>query len=117
VKPQVSRAQGRLIRTIGLYLCRFGKTSGTDDIYGGLVVEQIVSTPWSSLTFTGERHLLSVRLPGMGHAPDDLDFTTLAVPGRIVAVRDATWAVVNDDAVLKLDLLELAEEKEIFSSR
>ncbi len=76
-----------------------------------------MSNPWSSLTFTGERHRLSLRLPGMGHAASDIDFATLAVPGRIVAVRDAIWAVVDGDVVLKLDLLELAEEKEIFSSR
>ncbi len=74
-----------------------------------MVVETIESAPWSSLTFSGERHRLSLRLPGMGHEAFDIDFATLAVPGRITAILDAAWAVVGGDATLKLDLLELVD--------
>ena len=109
MKPHVNRAQGRLIRIIALYLCNLGKCSpkvGTD---GVIVVETIESAPWSSLTFSGERHRLSLRVPGMGNVALDIDFATLSVPGRIIAIREAAWAVSGGDAMLKLDLLELAE--------
>lgn len=45
----------------------------------------------------------------MGDVALDIDFATLSVPGRIIAVREAAWGVVGGDAMLKLDLLELAE--------
>ncbi len=106
MRPLVNRAQGRLIRLLGLYLRKNGKcslTSGASD----MIVEKMESAPWSSLTFAGEQHWLSLRLPGMSHATADVDFATLDLPGRIVAVRRVEWAVVNGDALLSLDLLEL----------
>jgi len=109
VKPHVNRAQGRLIRIIALYLCNLCKCSPKVAADSVMVVETIESAPWSSLTFSGERHRLSLRLPGMGHDAFDIDFATLAVPGRIIAIREAAWAVVGGDAMVKLDLLELAE--------
>lgn len=56
-----------------------------------ILLSNFQSTDWNSLTFTGERHEISLRIPGPGAAAvaalliDGLDDADFAIPGQIVA--------------------------------
>ncbi len=106
MKPVLTPSQGRVVRALAFYLSNDGEARVTNAA-PGMVVEQIISTPWSSLTFSGERHHLVVRLPG-GAAAGEIDGAALAVPGAIVAVERAEWTDADDGPWLALDLLAIA---------
>ncbi|HEV2043113.1 MAG TPA: hypothetical protein VGR05_00395 [Sphingomicrobium sp.] len=56
-----------------------------------ILLSNFQSTDWNSLTFAGERHEISLRIPGPGAAGvaalliDGLDDADFAIPGQIVA--------------------------------
>ena len=109
MKPQLSPAQGRVIRALASYLSNGGKDSMTDAIaVGDLVVEAVASRPWSSLTLAGTRHRLIVRLSGALRGEKPIDGDHLVVPGCLVAVERAAWTRGTDGVRLTLDLLVLA---------
>ena len=67
------------------------------DDYAGLVVEDVRSRAWASVTFTGARHELTLRVEGaeaetvaerfLGH----LDVAEFALPGHIMADIALLW--------------------------
>ena len=76
------------------------------------------SCDWNSLTFAGERHEISLRIPGPGAEAivrllvDGLEDAEFAIPGQIVA--DITLAVppheLGDGAIgLEIEALTVAE--------
>lgn len=56
-----------------------------------ILLTQFRSVDWNSLTFSGERHLIDLRIPGPGAAQiadrllGGLDDAEFAIPGQIVA--------------------------------
>lgn len=56
-----------------------------------ILLSDIRSTDWNSLTFAGERHVIALRIPGPGAVPiadllaDGLEEANFSVPGQIVA--------------------------------
>ena len=64
-----------------------GGTSGA-----AVTIQDIRSQPWSSLTFTGTRHRLVVRLPAGAATGGEIDGAGIALPDAIVAVERAIWA-------------------------
>lgn len=69
------------------------------------------SVDWNSLTFSGERHSVSLRIPGPGaeaiaqRLADGLEEADFAIPGQIVA--DITLArppALQDDGSVRLDI-------------
>ncbi len=56
-----------------------------------ILLSDFRSIDWNSLTFAGERHLISLRIPGPGAAPvaallvEGLADADFAIPGQIVA--------------------------------
>ncbi len=110
MKPQLSPSQGRVVRALVATLSFDGKQMLTPGDAGGFVLEAMVSQPWASLTFAGERHHLVGRLPG-GSRPVAIDSDRLAVPGAIVAVEAAVWDETADATRLTLDLLTLGGDR------
>lgn len=79
-----------------------------------VVIEAISSNEWASLTFSGERHHLVIRWPGV--VPDvDLDDAHFHLLGLIVVVERAAWAAVSGGSRLTIDLLAIAEAKKALS--
>ena len=107
MKAQLSRSEGRLVRAIVFYLSKVGKDSVMTSDTASPRLVSIESTPWSSLTFAGERHRLIVRLPRHGAGPV-VTGNDIAIPGFIVAVERAVWTMAGGAAVLTLDVLVLA---------
>lgn len=91
MKPRLSASQGQLIRALGFHLA--GRRSpAVSAAEPALIVESIVSQPWSSLTFVGERHHLVVRLASDASAVGrEIDGAALGVAETIVAVEHADW--------------------------
>lgn len=108
MKPHLSVSQGRVIRAIGYYLSNGGKNSMMVTGHGAAVtLEAIESSPWSSLTFAGERHSIVLGLPqGMPAAPIDGD--DLVVPGIIFAIERQAQCATAEGTRLSLDLLAIA---------
>lgn len=56
-----------------------------------ILLSDVQSVDWRSLTFTGERHMLSLRVPGPDSGPvfarmcDGLEDAEFSIPGTIVA--------------------------------
>lgn len=56
-----------------------------------ILLTQFQSTDWNSLTFSGERHRIDLRIPGpganavAGRLVGELDEAEFAIPGQIVA--------------------------------
>ncbi len=78
-----------------------------------LIVESMVSHPWSSLTFAGERHRIVVRMsrPTERTEPSGLkavDGADLVVAGAIIAVERSTWLPGAGGLRLVLDLIAIA---------
>jgi hypothetical protein len=67
-----------------------------------LTIEALASRPWASITFTGERHRLTLCLPGPGAQAavdaflDGLEEREFALRGHLLA--DIAAAGVEDDA-------------------
>ena len=83
-----------------------------------ILLTQFRSTDWNSLTFSGERHLIDLRIPGPG-AGDVADCLTagleeadFAIPGQIVADIAAIGAPVkgaDGSLTLRIEALTVAE--------
>lgn len=83
-----------------------------------ILLSDFQSTDWNSLTFTGERHAIGLRIPGPGAAPiaalliDGLEDADFAIPGQIVADIALARAPVDqpDGAItLEIEALTVAE--------
>ena len=83
-----------------------------------ILLSNFRSTDWNSLTFTGERHHILLRIPGPAAAPvvallveglEEADFT---IPGQIVADIALTRppAELDDGAIMvEIEALTVAE--------
>jgi hypothetical protein len=107
MKPVLSPSQGRVVRALAFYLSNDGEARVTIAA-PDMIVEEITSGPWASLTFAGERHHLAVRLPAGAAHRGEIDGAALAVPGAIVAVERAEWTDAADGPRLALDLIAIA---------
>jgi hypothetical protein len=83
-----------------------------------ILLTKFRSTDWRSLTFSGERHCIDLRIPGPGAArvadtlTADLGDAEFAVPGHIVADIAIDGAMVehSDGAVsLRIEALTVEE--------
>ncbi len=86
MKARLAPAQGRLVRALDQWIA-----AGGDPPL--LTIEEFESEPWASLTYTGERHHLAVRLTGTAaqiaqarrRLEELLDDPDLALGNRFVA--------------------------------
>ncbi len=105
MRPLLTPTQGRIVRALVLFLSKDGKKSVSVQSEG-IVVEAVSSQEWASLTFSGEKHHLVVRLPA--DVPDiALDGTLFDLPGTIVAIEHAAWATSEAGPRLTIDLLAI----------
>ncbi len=83
-----------------------------------ILLTQFRSVDWNSLTFSGERHLIDLRIPGPDarHIADrllgGLDEAEFAIPGQIVAdiaVIGAPARAADGSLSLKIEALTVAE--------
>lgn len=76
----------RLSGGVRALVARLGERAGREP-----VVEHLRSTPWSSVTFAGARHRLTLRLDGEGAGDalarmcEHLDYAEFDLPGHILA--------------------------------
>ena len=83
-----------------------------------ILLSDFRSTDWNSLTFAGERHEMSLRIPGPGAAAtaqlliDGLEEADFTIPGQIVAdiglVRPATHHA-DGSILVEIEALTVAE--------
>lgn len=83
-----------------------------------ILLSDICSTPWHSLTFAGERHRIDLRVPGPGagavarlltHGLDEAEFV---IPGQIVAdiaVQGAMFEHPDGSVSLTIEALTVEE--------
>ena len=83
-----------------------------------ILLSDFRSTEWNSLTFAGERHQISLRIPGPGAASveallaEGLDEADFAIPGQIVADIALARPLVGqpDGAIMiEIEALTVAE--------
>lgn len=83
-----------------------------------ILLTEIRSTPWHSLTFTGERHRIDLRVPGPGASAlarfltHELGEAEFAIPGQIVAdiaVRGAMFEHPDGAVSLSIEALTVEE--------
>lgn len=100
MRPLLTPSQGRVIAALALSLSDDGGAAPR------LRVEAATVEPWSSLTFGGERHRLTLRLP-----PDavqrDLLAAAIDFPGGMIAIEAAVWASDGDAALVDIALLAI----------
>lgn len=81
-----------------------------------ITFDTIVSRPWASITFSGERHRLSLCLPGPGAQAavdaflDGLEDRDFALRGHILADIEATGIQRDADGQIRLTLEALTVE-------
>ncbi|HYD13071.1 MAG TPA: hypothetical protein VEC11_09505 [Allosphingosinicella sp.] len=84
---------------------------------GAAVTIQVASRPWASITFAGERHRLTLRLPGPGAqaAVDSflagLEEREFALRGHILADIEAAGIEREADGQIRLTLEALTVEE------
>ena len=83
-----------------------------------ILLSDFRSTDWRSLTFTGERHRIDLRIPGPGAAAvaqlltRDLDESEFAIPGQIVADIAIDGAMIeHPDGAISLTVEALTIEE------
>lgn len=83
-----------------------------------ILLSDFRSTDWRSLTFTGERHLIDLRIPGPGAAAvancltDDLSNAEFNIPGQIVADIAVDGAMIeHPDGAISLTIEALTVEE------
>ena len=83
-----------------------------------ILLSDFRSTDWRSLTFTGERHLIDLRIPGPGAATvancltDDLGNAEFNIPGQIVADIAVDGAMIeHPDGAISLTIEALTVEE------
>ncbi len=83
-----------------------------------ILLTEIRSTPWHSLTFAGERHRVDLRVPGPGAAAlarlltHELGEAEFTIPGQIVAdiaVRGAMFEHPDGAVSLSVEALTVEE--------
>lgn len=83
-----------------------------------ILLTEFRSTDWQSLTFTGERHEIRLRIPGpdagelVGQLTDGLEDAEFAIPGHIVAdvaIADGPAAGADGSIQLTVEALTVAE--------
>ena len=105
----MSRAASGLLRAL---LARTGERSDR------ILLTEIQSVDWRSLTFTGETHVITLRIPGPNAATtvdrltlglEDLEFS---IPGHLVAdiaVASAPSRARDGSVTLAIEALTIAE--------
>jgi hypothetical protein len=82
MRPHCDKAQSAILRAAATIAAPFGAM---------LVIEELRARDWASLTLTGSRHELDVRLDGPGAAAamaalgERLPQAAISIPGQIVA--------------------------------
>jgi hypothetical protein len=83
-----------------------------------ILLSDFRSTDWRSLTFTGERHRIDLRVPGPGAAAvaqcltHDLGEAEFAIPGQIVADIAVDGAMIeHPDGAISLTIEALTVEE------
>src|SRR5215207_4065195 len=83
-----------------------------------ILLSDFRSTDWRSLTFTGERHRIDLRVPGPGAAAvaqsltDDLGEADFSIPGQIVADIAVEGAMIeHPDGAISLTIEALTIEE------
>lgn len=96
MRPRCDQAQAAILRAAGAIVTPFGAR---------VVIEELRSRDWASLTLTGARHELDVRLDGAGAAAA-LDALIAALPqaqvsmsGRILAELVVEPGTADDEGV------------------
>ncbi len=81
-----------------------------------ILLSDFRSTDWQSLTFTGERHRIALRVPGPGAAAiadsltRELGEAEFHIPGQIVADIGVEGAMIeHPDVSLTIEALTIAE--------
>ena len=103
----ITAAGGELKRALRAIFVMFGAAVTFDDI---------VSRRWASITFSGERHRLSLSLPGPGAQAavdaflDGLEDRDFALRGHILADIEAAGIQRDSDGQIRLTLEALTVE-------
>jgi hypothetical protein len=97
MRTQTDRSQAAILRATAALAAPLGAR---------LVIEELRSRDWASLTLTGARHELDVRLDGAGaqaalaHLMAELPNASLSIPGRILAELVVEPGTADDDGVV-----------------
>lgn len=109
LKMAMSRAASGLLRAL---FQRIGNESDR------ILLSEIQSTDWQSLTFTGETHVMRLRVPGpdadqlVGRLTIGLGEMEFSVPGHLVAdiaVAGAPTRAPDGSITLAIEALTIAE--------
>ena len=109
LKMAMSRAASGLLRAL---LERIGEQSDR------ILLSEIQSVDWQSLTFTGETHLMRLRVPGphadtiVGRLTCGLGDMEFAIPGYLVAdiaVAGASIRALDGSVMLAIEALTIAD--------
>ena len=83
-----------------------------------ILLSEFRSTDWQSLTFVGERHEISLRIPGPNaeaaaeRISDGLDAAEFTIPGHVVAdivLATPAQKIGDGSIMLQLEALTIAE--------
>jgi len=105
----LSRAASGLLRAL---LERIG------DQRDRILLSEVQSVDWQSLTFAGERHLMQLRIPGpgadliVGRFIDGIEDAEFSIPGQIVAdiaVAGAPARALDGSITLEIEALTVTE--------
>ena len=96
MRPHCDRAQSAILRAAAAIATPFGAR---------LVIEELRARDWASLTLTGSRHELDVRLDGPGAEAalaalaERLPQAAISIPGQIVAEAVVEPGTADDEGV------------------
>lgn len=109
LKMAMTRAASGLLRAL---LARIGDQSDR------ILLSEIQSVDWQSLTFTGETHLMRLRVPGpnadliVSRFTNGLGDAEFAIPGQLVAdiaVAGAPVRTLDGSVTLAIEALTIAD--------
>lgn len=104
-----------IVTTAGLELKRAIR-AGFAALGAGVTFDRLTSRPWASITFSGERHRLTVCLPGPGAAAaaeaflDGMEDREFTLRGHILADIEAAGMEREEDGQIRLTLEALTVE-------
>lgn len=96
MRPHCDRAQAAILRAAASIAAPLGAR---------LVIEELRARDWASLTLTGTRHELDIRLDGPGAAAamavlaEQLPGASISIAGQIVAEAVVEQGTADDDGV------------------
>jgi hypothetical protein len=96
MRPQTDRAQAAILRAVAAIAAPFGAR---------VVIEELRARDWASLTLTGTRHELDVRLDGVGAAAalaalgERLAHESISIAGQILAEAVVEPGTADDEGV------------------